>query len=649
MGRPAASGGPGGADGEAAELKSRGGALRQAAALPGADLDSLLEAALAELDAAVDALVTAGSGGASGDGPAGAVQAERRLLQAVFQQAPVPLFLVGTDGTVRRLNAAAGELLGAGPGYPTGKLFTAFIDPQSRAAAQTLLAAVARTGERRQLRCLVLTGAGPAEQVLAVQPATIRGDLDQLIVAVTAPGIGGAGTPARPGGASKPRRQPGEPAGASKRRQQPGEPAAGVLEGMIRRLDLVTAASRILLESVTHSEPVALQQCARLLARELTAWVIVDVEREGRLRRQVVAGPEGQQSQELAQVVAAVDPEPDSVPCQVHESGSSSLLPHAEDLAALGHSRDGVPLLMALDASSVLCVPLSDGEHSYGVLTMAGQAGQGRFGMADAGLVEELGEQLALAIRADRLFQRRSDVAEAMQAGLLPRQLRQMPGTEAAALHVADTTGRDVGGDFYDLYPTEDGWAIAIGDVCGKGEDAAAVTAAARHAIRAFAHSNPDPAMVLASANGVMLAEESGGRFVTAVVGHLRWRRRRLHAVLASAGHPAAVLIRPDGRTRMLRGGGLPLGIFPDAVPASQELDLAPGDLLFLYTDGLTSACGPDRVYFEDRLTDELAALAGKPAAALVSQVQELVLEFCQGELRDDLTMLALRVGEPPP
>jgi serine phosphatase RsbU (regulator of sigma subunit) len=421
-----------------------------------------------------------------------------------------------------------------------------------------------------------------------------------------------------------------------------------MLDDMIRRLDLVTGAARILLENVTHSEPVALQQCARLLARELTAWVIVDVEREGRLRRQVVAGPEGQQSQELAQVVAAVDPEPDSVPGQVHDSGSSSLLPHAEDLAALGHGLDGVPLLMTLGASSLLCVPLSDGERSYGVLTMAGQAGQGRFGMADAGLVEELGEQLALAIRADRLFRQRSDVAEALQASLLPRQLRQMPGTEAAALHVAATTGRDVGGDFYDLYPTEGGWAFAIGDVCGKGEDAAAVTAAARHAIRAFAHSNPDPAKVLSGANEVMLAEESGGRFVTAAAGHLRWRRRRLHAVLASAGHPAAVLIRPDGRTRMLRGGGLPLGIFPDVAPASQQLDLAPGDLLFLYTDGLTSACGPDRIYFEDRLTDGLAALAGKPAAALVSQVRELVLDFCQGELRDDLTMLALRVGEPP-
>jgi sigma-B regulation protein RsbU (phosphoserine phosphatase) len=118
--------------------------------------------------------------------------------------------------------------------------------------------------------------------------------------------------------------------------------------------------------------------------------------------------------------------------------------------------------------------------------------------------------------------------------------------------------------------------------------------------------------------------------------------------VLGSAGHPGAVLLRSDGRTRALRGGGLPLGIFPDIVPAIQELDLDPGDVLFFYTDGLIGACGSDGVYFEDRLTDELAVLAGSPAADLVSRVRELVLEFCRGELRDDMTMLAVRAGSPP-
>jgi PAS domain-containing protein len=408
---------------EIAGLTSRSGALRQAATLPGADLGSLLDAALAELDAAIDALKAAAGATAngSGSGAGEAVHAERRLLHTVFQQAPVPLFLLAGDGTVRRVNAAAGELLGSGPGYATGKLFAAFIDPASRAAVQTLLAAAVRTGESRQLRCSVLTGQGAADRVLAVRQISIRGDLDQLVVAAGVPDTGRATGKSRP---------------AAARRAQQAEPGAGVVAAMTRRLDLVTGATRILLENVTYSEPVAVQQCARLLARELDAWAVVDVEHEGKLRRQAVAGPEDRKSAELARAAAGLDPPPGSAPALVHESGSTLLLAHAEDLSVLGDGPDGVPLLMAFGASSVLCVPLSDGEHSYGVLTLAGQAGQGRFGMADAGLVEELGEQLALAIRADRLFRRRSEVADALQASLLPRQLRQIPGAEVAAAHV---------------------------------------------------------------------------------------------------------------------------------------------------------------------------------------------------------------------
>jgi serine phosphatase RsbU (regulator of sigma subunit) len=145
-----------------------------------------------------------------------------------------------------------------------------------------------------------------------------------------------------------------------------------------------------------------------------------------------------------------------------------------------------------------------------------------------------------------------------------------------------------------------------------------------------------------------MLTEDFGGRFVTADAGHLTWRGGRLHLSLSSAGHPGPVLLRPDGRTQVLNGGGLPLGIFPDAEPATQDIELEPGDLLFLYTDGLTSACGPDLVQFEERLTDELAALAGQAPAVLVSRVRDVVMELCRGDLRDDMTMLALRVGEPP-
>jgi len=628
--------GPGKAADQAARLKARGDALRQAGALPGAELGPVLEAALAELDEAVEAL-SAHPGGRAGredlaGDPGGDAHAERRLLQAAFQQAPVALFLLGLDGTVRRANSAAGQLVGSGSGYLTGKPFTVFIDLPFRAAAASQVAAVVRTGEARTLRCGVLTADGAAEREVTVSPVQARGDSGQLIVAVGAPG------PVRPG----PEPDPGDRA---EREPPPGD---GTLRAVIRRIDLVTAATRILLEDVNRSESATMQRFARLLARELAAWLILDVERQQRLRRQLAVGPEDQPSDDLARAVAAVDPPPGSAACQVHESGSSLLVAHAEDPGLLGEGADGAPLLMQLGATSVLCVPLSDGERSYGALTLARLAGHGPFGMADVGLVEELAEQLALAIRAGRTLRHRTEIAEALQASLLPRQPRQIPGAEVAAGHLPATRARDAGGDFYDIYPARSGWGISIGDVCGRGEDVAAVTAAARHAIRVLAHWDSDPAGVLRGANEIMLEEEFGGRFVTASVGHLRWRDGRLHLVLASAGHPWPVLVRPDGRTQVLPGGGLPLGIFPDAEPATQEIDLDPGDLMFFFSDGLISAYSPDMAYFEDRITDELAALGGDPAARVVSRLQDVVLQFCRGQFRDDVTMLALRAGEPP-
>jgi serine phosphatase RsbU (regulator of sigma subunit) len=555
------------------------------------------------------------------------VHAERRLLHAVFQQVPVALFLLDQDGAVRRANAAASKLLGAGSGYPTGKLFTAFVDLPSRAAVQTELAAAVRTGETRQLRCALLTKDGQADCTITARPVSARGDTGQVIVLA---GPGPAAEALAAGGGA-------EEAGGR------DSESAEIIRAMSRRLDVLTAAGRILLENITYSEQVAVQQYARLLATELGAWVIIDVQREQQLRRQMVTGPRTQQAEELARAVAAIDPPPGSAPAQVHESGSAMLIAHAEDPAVLGADADGTPLLMVLGSTSLMCVPLSDGERSYGVLTLAAQRGHGHFGLADVGLVEELGEHLALAIRIDRLYRQRTEVATALQASLLPRQVRQVPGTEVAATHVPATTDAEVSADFYDVYPARDGWGIAIGDVCGRGEDAAAVSAAARHALRAFAHLDADPAAVLRNTNEIMLAEEFGGRFVTAVVAHLHWRDQALHVELGSAGHPAALLVRPDGRIRALDGGGLPLGIFADAEPAIQRFALEPGEVLFLFTDGLTSACGPDMVDFENRLQDEMAVLAGKPPAAVLAGIRELVLDFCQNSFRDDITMVALQ------
>jgi phosphoserine phosphatase RsbU/P len=565
--------------------------------------------------------------------PKARADAERRLLQAVFQQVPVPLFLLGLDGTVRRANAAAGRLMGSGLGYPTGKRFTALIDPPSRAAVQSQIAEVIRTGETRTLRCGMLTSAGVAECEVTASPLQVRGDSGQVALTVTAPG-------ADPPGADA----PGPAGGAA----PPPESGEDPLRSVTRRLDLVTSATRILLDGVGHSEPVTMQRFARLLARELAAWLILDVERDQRLRRQLALGPDDQLSDELARSVAAADPPAGSAPGEVYRAARSLLIAHADDPDLLGDAADGEPLLPRLGAASVLCVPLSDGEQCYGALTLARPASQGSFGMADVGLVEELGEQLALAIRADRMLRHRAEIADALQASLLPRQPRPIPGTEVAAGQVPAASVGDAGGDFYDTYPALGGWGLSIGDVCGRGQDAAAVTAIARHAIRVLAHWDSDPAGVLRRANEILMEEEFGGRFVTASVGHLRWRDGVLHVVVGSAGHPWPILVRADGRTQVLQGGGLPLGIFPDAEPATQEIDLDPGDLLFFFSDGLTSARGPDLAYVEDRVTDELAGRAAQPAAQVVARVQEVVSRFGGGQLRDDVTMLALRAVDPP-
>ena len=189
------------------------------------------------------------------------------------------------------------------------------------------------------------------------------------------------------------------------------------------------------------------------------------------------------------------------------------------------------------------------------------------------------------------------------------------------------------------------------------------MTAAARHAIRAVAHWNPDPADVLAKVNEVILAGDYEDRFVTVTLAYLRWdgdrgrgegqgegeaealrAQGRWVGELASSGHPGPAVVRPDGRVDVLSGGGLPLGLFPDAEPERETLELGPDDLLFLYSDGVTEARSPGKEYFDDRLADELAGAAGCSAAEATRMVQGQVAGFTEEDLRDDMTILVARV-----
>ncbi len=621
------------------ELEARYAALRQAARSSGAEPGGVLDATFTELEGAIDLLRAAGASPSqpgrrppAESQPAGTDTAERSLLRAVFAEAPVPLLLLTRDGTVQRVNRSAGDLIGAKPGYATGRPFTAFVALPSRAAVNSQLLAVGRTGKQRRIRCSLISAEGLVPCELVIGRIGVRGNRDEadpLLIAVRDAAEAQSANGAQGEGAGRPQ-------------------LAGV-QAITRRLDVVTAVARLLLENEGFSESRTLQRCARLIAGELNAWVMVDMERRHRLRRQFAVGPDDPGFAELTSDVAAVDPPPESVPCAVHESGRPALIAHAEDTGVLGSSLDGEPLLIRLDATSVLSVPLADGETRYGVLTLVRRARDGHFTVADLALVSELGEQMALAIRVDRMFRRRSDTVDALHASLLPRRWPEIPGVQIAATYIAAAEDQEVGGDFYDVYQTPDGWGLAVGDVCGVGEEAAAVTAAARHAIRVLARRCADPGEVLAGANEIVLAEELAldGGFVTANIAHLTWQDGQLRVVLGSAGHPAAAVLRSDGRVRMMSGGGLPLGLFPDAEPATQEVALDTGDVLFLYTDGVAQARGPDNTYFQDRLADELAGLAGLAPDQLVASMRRAITDFSVGHQVDDVTMLVIRASRP--
>jgi len=626
--------------------------------MPEAEPRSLLDAALAELDAAVTALDTTGAGESPEGEAAGqhGPSADRRLLQAVFQQVPVALFLLGGDGAVRRANSAAAELVGATPGYATGRSFAALVEPAHRAAVRSQLAAVARTGVQQVLSCGLYGPAGVRQCQVMIRTVNVRGDDDKLLVVASPQGgrratdrKAAAGTKAAPRARQADKEADSAAAsttGHSTRR--PDVTVGQAVTAMTRRIDVVTAVNRLLLENVASSEGQLLQRFGRLLADHVATWVIVDVMHAGRLERHSVAGPDEEASAGRAQAVMAVHPSAESAPGQVAQSGTALVLAHPDEEEILGATEDGVPLLLLLGGASVLAAPVTAGGDCYGALTLIRNAEAGTFGLADVGMAEDAAEQLARTLEVQRTMRQGADAAEALQGSLLPRELKPVPGVEMAATHIPATQGRAVGGDFYDIYRTPEGWGIAIGDVTGKGRDAAAVTAAARHAIRVLAHWNADPAGVLRGANEIMLAEAFGGRFVTADAAHLSWQDGELRVVLGSAGHPGPVLVKQDGRTQTIEGGGEPLGIFPDSEAEVSELTLSQGDVLFFCTDGLTGARSPDLGYFGERLADALAGLCGQPPAEIIAGMQRMLIGFCEGMLLDDVTMLALRVGEAP-
>lgn len=239
-------------------------------------------------------------------------------------------------------------------------------------------------------------------------------------------------------------------------------------------------------------------------------------------------------------------------------------------------------------------------------------------------------------------------LADALQGALLPPHLPRIPGLDVAA-HYQPAARERLGGDFYDLFPlSRKGWGIAMGDVCGKGPEAAAITAAARYALRAAAVDHHAPSDVLALLNETLLIDDGRDtRFCTLIYARLRPHGRDFSVTVGSGGHPLPFLLRADGTVRQVGAYGTLVGCLPAASFQDRTVRLHAGDSLVLYTDGVTESRVAGGQLGRDGLADILSTCTGLPASEIVARVAGAVLDG--SHQRDDVAILALQASNSRP
>jgi serine phosphatase RsbU (regulator of sigma subunit) len=265
------------------------------------------------------------------------------------------------------------------------------------------------------------------------------------------------------------------------------------------------------------------------------------------------------------------------------------------------------------------------------------------FTARDEAILTQLAQLSSGAISNAQLYARERTIAQTLQRSLRPGALPDVPGLSAAVRFRPAGEGVELGGDFYDLYRARDGgWAALIGDVQGKGPDAAAVTALARHTLRAASAYETSPSGVLTELHSALRAR-ADERFCTVAYAHLRRPRRgRIRLELACGGHPLPLVVHADGAVQPVGRLGTLLGTDIQPQLYDARVELAPGDVLLLYTDGVTEVRRRAREIFGvAELTALLADCGGLPPDAVVKRVEAAVLAASEGRLRDDVAILA--------
>jgi PAS domain S-box-containing protein len=394
-----------------------------------------------------------------------------------------------------------------------------------------------------------------------------------------------------------------------------------------------------------------LREVAALTVPDVADWCAVDLRgTNGGIERVALAHADPGMVAHLRELATRYPPDPDAprgVP-NVLRTGSPEVYEEISDalLREAAVDPEHHRFLSELQVRSAMVVPMIVRGRTIGTLSLATGPSGRRFDGQDLELAEELTRRCASAVENARLYRERAYIARTLQQSLLPMELPDIPGIEAAARFRPTGEGSEVGGDFYDVFETGGrGWTVVIGDVCGKGPDAAAVTALARYTLRAAAMGQAVPSRSLKMLNEALLRQRDDRRFCTVAYAYLEVLDGGARVGIASGGHPLPLLLHPDGKVQSIGEHGTLLGVVPDPQLEDRAVSLSPGDAIVFYTDGVVESRGRGDVLDEAGLAGLVSACAGRAADVIAARVEEAALRSQGGRPRDDIAVLVLRVA----
>jgi PAS domain S-box-containing protein len=403
--------------------------------------------------------------------------------------------------------------------------------------------------------------------------------------------------------------------------------------------------------SLSLAYPENFERLGWLCVPFLADLCMIDVAEERGLRRLAVMHADPSKAQLVAELQAHYAPDAYGAnpAANVLRGGKPEVAASITDAYMRAITRDArhYEIVKELGFASFMCVPLQARGRVLGALTLVSAGSGRRFGEGDLALAEEFARRAGLAIDNARLYSERDHVARALQSSLLPPSLPEIAGARVTARYQAAGEGNEVGGDFYHVFQVDQhAWWFVIGDVSGKGPEAAAIAGLARHTLRGVALHERSPSRLLAALHETLLIGEGHGEFCTVCCALLRPGENGAELSIGCGGHPPPIIRRADGTVEVATSSGPLLGMPVELAFVEQTVTLAPGDLVVLYTDGVTEVHHRNQPLFgEDRLV-EVIRQAGSDVDRVADDILAAVREYGPSEPRDDLAVVVVQIDE---